>query len=145
MARACYWLMVLLLLSGCGSQAASPSLYRQLGGQPGVEAIVHDFLIRMADDARLVGFFAHTNIDHLADSLGDQLCEVSGGPCHYQGPPMDRVHQHMGLTDDDFYAMIGHLNKALMAQGVPAGARQRVIGIHLAAHEDVMRLARPAH
>lgn len=136
------FLVLVLLLAGCagsGSQAPPPTLYQQLGGEAGIRAIVEDFAYRVADDPQLVGFFANTNIDHLVASLEQQFCAVSDGPCVYQGPPMDKVHQYMGIRETDFNRLVGKLQAALLAQGVPAAARNQLLKRLAAMHDDVMR------
>ncbi len=127
-------------LSGCAGQQSAPStLYQRLGGQVGVHDIVTDFLINVADDPRIVGYFAHTNIDHLAASLEQYICELSDGPCTYEGPSMARAHQHMGLTDASFNALVDNLQRALMAQDIDMGARNALLGRLAPQYSEVMR------
>lgn len=127
-------------IAGCaGHPGASPSLYQRLGGEAGVHDIVTDFLINVADDPRIVGYFAHTNIDYLAGSLEQYLCDISDGPCTYQGPSMARAHQHMGLTDASFNALVDNLQNAMMAQNIDIGARNALLGRLAPKYSDVMR------
>ncbi|WP_229819546.1 group I truncated hemoglobin [Kushneria pakistanensis] len=132
--------MLLVGLSGfAGQQATSSTLYQRLGGEAGIHDIVTHFLINVADDPRIVGYFAHTNIDHLADSLEQYLCELSDGPCTYEGPSMARAHQHMGLTDASFNALVDNLQRALMDQKIDVGARNALLGRLAPQYSDVMR------
>lgn len=131
-------LLVMLSLSVAGCAQRQDTLYQQLGGQPGVAAIVEDFTLRLADDPDIVGFFAHSNIDRFVASLEEQLCEISDGPCVYQGPPMDRAHQHMGLSDAHFNAVVEHMQGALIEQGVPTGARNQLLGRLARLHGEIM-------
>ncbi|MFC0339077.1 group I truncated hemoglobin [Kushneria avicenniae] len=132
--------LLLIGLSGCTtSQVTSPTLYQRLGGEAGVHDIVTDFLINVADDPRIVGYFAHTNIDYLAGSLAQYFCDISDGPCTYQGPSMALAHQHMGLTDASFNALVDNLQKALMAQDIDMGARNALLGRLAPQYSDVMR------
>jgi hemoglobin len=137
-------LALTLSLGGCVQRTAAPELYTALGGQPGVSAIVENLLYRIADDRTLVSFFANTNIDHFAASLEQKLCDLAGGPCRYDGPPMDRAHQHMGITTADFNRLVGHMEQALIAEGVPLGARNRLLGRLAPLHGDIMRRQSPA-
>ncbi|MFG6666418.1 group 1 truncated hemoglobin [Halomonas sp. HNIBRBA4712] len=132
-------LMACALLVGCASLKPQATLYERLGGQAGIEATVENFLYRVADDPTLVGFFAHTNIDRLAASLASQFCAVSDGPCRYEGPPMDRAHQHMGIDDADFNRLVEHLEAALRAEQIPLGARNELLGRLAPMHADIMR------
>lgn len=133
-----------LLLVGCTHQstmhASNMPLYERLGGQASIEAVVENLLYRIADDDDMVGFFTNTNIDLFADSLASQLCEVSDGPCRYEGPPMDRAHQNMGLTDVHFNRLVEHLDAAMQAEGITLGARNDLLGRLAPMYADVMRL-----
>lgn len=132
------WLLV--GLSGCaGQQATSSTLYQRLGGEAGVHDIITDFLINVADDPRIVGYFAHTNIDYLAGSLEQYICDISDGPCTYQGPSMARAHQNMGLTDASFNALVDNLQRALMARDIDMGARNALLGRLAPQYREVMR------
>lgn len=135
------FLALALLLAGCAGSGAKPppTLYQQLGGESGIRAIVEDFAYRVAGDPQLVGFFANTNIDYLVASLEQQFCAISDGPCTYQGPPMDKVHQHMGIREADFNRLVAKLQAALLAQDVPVSARNQLLKRQAALHGQVMR------
>tara|TARA_R110002049_G_scaffold47110_11_gene136281 strand:- start:390 stop:821 length:432 start_codon:yes stop_codon:yes gene_type:complete len=119
---------------------SSATLYERLGGQAGVAALVEDFTWRLAGDERIVGFFANTNIDHFVASLEEQLCAISDGPCTYTGPPMDKAHQNMGLTNAHFNALVEHMQRALIERGVDVGARNQLLGRLARLHGEIMRL-----
>ncbi|WP_456269890.1 group 1 truncated hemoglobin [Kushneria sp. AK178] len=140
----CRFALIALLLtglSGCAGQPGSstPSLYQRLGGQAGIHDIVTAFLINVADDPRIVGYFAHTNIDYLAGSLEQYFCDISDGPCTYDGPSMARAHQHMGLTDASFNALVDNLQQALLARDIDTGARNALLGRLAPKYREVMR------
>lgn len=127
-------------LAGCANQSTSPTLYKRLGGEATINAMVENLLYRIADDSEVVVFFANTNIDLFAESLASQLCEVSDGPCRYEGPPMDRAHQHMGLTDTHFNRLVEHLDAAMQEEGVALGTRNQLLGRLAPLYTDIMRL-----
>lgn len=133
---------IAITLAGCTHQSATQSttLYERLGGQGTIDTVVENLLYRIADDPEVVVFFANTNIDLFAESLASQLCDVSDGPCHYEGPPMDRAHQHMGLTDAHFNRLVEHLDAAMQAEGIALGARNELLGRLAPMYTDVMRL-----
>lgn len=137
--RLCLIVLMALLLAGC-AQRPSTNLYAHLGGEAGVAAIVGDFTLRLADDPDIVVFFANSNIDLFVASLEEQICDLSDGPCDYRGPPMDRAHQHMGLTDAHFNAVVAHMQDALIAQGVAPGPRNQLLGRLARLHGDIMSL-----
>lgn len=128
------------MLAGCAHQGTHTTLYERLGGEASIAAVVENFLYRIADDDDMVSFFANTNIDYLADSLASKLCDVSDGPCRYEGPPMDRAHQNMGLTDVHFNRLVEHLDTAMQEEGIALGARNELLGRLAPMYADVMRL-----
>lgn len=139
-----FFAVVSLTLMGCAPHSTTPTaptpLYERLGGATTIDAVVENFLYRIADDADMVGFFANTNIDFFARSLASKLCDVSDGPCHYEGPPMDRAHQNMGLTDVHFNRLVEHLDAAMEEEGIALGNRNELLGRLAPMYSDVMRL-----
>ncbi|OJA07300.1 cyanoglobin [Halomonas sp. QHL1] len=127
-------------LAGCAHQSTNTPLYQRLGGEATIDAVVENLLYRIADDPEVVVFFANTNIDLFAESLASQLCDVSDGPCRYEGPPMDRAHQHMGLTDGHFNRLVEHLDAAMQEEGIALGARNELLGRLAPMYADIMRL-----
>ncbi|WGI27009.1 group 1 truncated hemoglobin [Halomonas alkaliantarctica] len=138
------FIAVAFSLTGCAYQSVTQStnttLYERLGGQNTIDTVVENLLYRIADDPEVVVFFTNTNIDLFAASLASQLCDVSNGPCRYEGPPMDRAHQHMGLTDVHFNRLVEHLDAAMQEEGIALGARNELLGRLAPMYEDVMRL-----
>ncbi|MDP5036953.1 MAG: group 1 truncated hemoglobin, partial [Alishewanella sp.] len=84
-------LMLALLLTAC-SQQPKPSLYQQLGGEPGIAAITDGLLQKIEHDQRIVHHFADTDIARFRRLLAEQLCNISGGPCEYTGGTMQESH-----------------------------------------------------
>ncbi|WP_136254261.1 group I truncated hemoglobin [Onishia niordana] len=117
---------------------ADTTLYTALGGKPVIDDVVNDFLYRIADDERIRHFFVNTDIDHFQVTFATQLCDISNGPCDYQGPSMARAHQHMGLTEVHFNAIVEHLRAALIEKGVSAGPRNQLLGRLARLHDAVM-------
>lgn len=134
-------LLIALLLTGCAAQDTTrPSLYTQLGGMQTIDRVVENMLYRVADDPEVVVFFANTNIDHFAEAFATQLCDISDGPCQYEGPPMDRAHQHMGINDAHFNRVVEYLAEAMAEEGVPLAAQNELLGRLAPLYPDVMRL-----
>lgn len=129
-----------LSLAGCAQRHDTPTLYESMGGQPTIEAVVENLLYQIADDDEVVSYFANTNIDLFATSFATQLCDISDGPCQYEGPPMDRAHQTMGITDAHFNRVVAYLDAAMQEEGVPLSARNDMLGRLAPLYEDIMRL-----
>ncbi|SDM58690.1 hemoglobin [Franzmannia pantelleriensis] len=133
-------LSAMLMAAGCSQRQSSQALFAELGGEPGISAVVENLMYRVADDSHIVGFFANTNIDLFVASLEQQLCDISDGPCDYQGPPMDRAHQHMGLDDSHFNRLVEHLDAAMIEEGLPLRTRNRLFARLAPLHAEIMRL-----
>lgn len=131
--------LLAISLSGCANATRSTTLYDRLGGENNIHAVVENLLYRVADDPDMVVFFTNTNIDLFAASLASQLCEVSDGPCRYDGPPMDRAHQHMGLSNVHFNRLVEYLDAALQDENIPLGARNELLGRLAPMYADIMR------
>jgi hemoglobin len=118
-----------LVLVACGASKASPespvaaaggaspqgAIYDRLGGREGVKAIAETLLRKLRADSRIEGFFR--NQMRLAQ-FEDQLCQLSGGPCHYGGKDMKTAHKGMGISDLEFDAFMEDFKASLVEKGV---------------------------
>jgi hemoglobin len=131
-----------LALSGCSSTGSSGSsvpagsnamaddkpLYERLGGRQAINAVVDDFVGRVAVDSRINGKFANANIPRLKSMLVDQICQASGGPCTYTGRDMKSTHAGMGISTSDFDALVGDLIATLNKFKVPEREKNELLG-----------------
>ena len=110
---------LLLALSACAQQPPKDdSLYRALGEQAGIEAVVEGMLLKIASDTRIVQHFEDVDIQRLRDKLVEQFCMEAGGPCTYTGDSMEESHTGLDLTPSDFNALVENLQAAMTDQGV---------------------------
>ncbi len=135
-------LAVLFLLAlGCASSqpAVTPaassgpgpnaSLFERLGGKPAIEAVVDDFLGRVATDERINASFAGSHLPRLRQRLVELICAGTGGGCTYTGRDMKTVHTGMGITSAQFDALAGHLVATLDQFKVPEKEKGELLGI----------------
>lgn len=94
------------------------SLYARLGQRAGIEAVMTEFVNRMAKDRRVNKRFAKTDATKLIASLTDQLCEGTGGPCKYAGKDMKAAHAGMKITNREWNITVAHLAGAMRANKV---------------------------
>lgn len=118
-----------LLLTACaaGPGPRDDSLYRDLGGEEGISAIVEGLLFRLVENPRIVHHFAETDIIQLHARLVEQFCVEAGGPCEYQGLDMQAAHSGMALDEADFNALVEDLIEAMEALDVPTTAQNRLL------------------
>jgi len=117
----------IICCSGCASLQSQDQLYRDLGGQRGVENIVDGLLDNIATDDRIFDQFREADIDHLRSKLIEQICAISGGPCTYSGDSMEKSHDGKHITEAHFNALVEDLILAMEKQRVPVAAQNRLL------------------
>jgi hemoglobin len=103
-------------------------LYDRLGGKPAVEAVVDEFLKRVAADKRINGRFFNTDIARLRGLLVEFVCSATGGPCQYTGRDMRSSHAGFQLVQEEFDALVGDLVGALDKFNVPKKEKGELLG-----------------
>src|SRR5581483_553597 len=68
--------------------AAKKPLFERLGGKSAIEAVIDDFLGRVAKDERINAGFAVGDVPRLRQRLVELVCAGTGGPCVYSGRDM---------------------------------------------------------
>ena len=121
--------IIFAALAGCASTTHNDQLYRDLGGQQGIEKLVDAFLDNLANDDRIFHFFKDTKIDHFRSMLIEQLCSLSGGPCKYTGETMEKSHGGMKINEAQFNALVEDLELAMEKEKISVGAQNRLIKI----------------
>jgi hemoglobin len=110
---------------------APPPLYTRLGGADGVSAIVDSFVDNLLADKRLKKAFSHTpkgpKLDHFKQMMKDQICEMTGGGCHYAGKTMSDAHAGMKVTAAQFDAFVQSLQLALEEKQVAKDDEQQLL------------------
>jgi hemoglobin len=104
-------------------------LFERLGGKPAVEAVIDDFLGRVAKDERVNASFAVGDVPRLRQRLVEFVCYATGGPCVYSGRDMKSVHAGMKITSEQFGIVVGHLVGTLDKFKVPAAEKNELLGL----------------
>ncbi|WP_375539986.1 DUF3034 family protein [Rugamonas brunnea] len=138
--RAGLALLLPAALATAQPSAPDDAVYRGLGGQEGIHKIVASFIPLVLADPRIRDTFEDFDMEQLAKRLGEQFCEVSGGPCTYTGKYRDKtmdgvgtvrdmvtVHQDLKITDAQFNALAEDLQVAMARNQVPNGVANRLI------------------
>lgn len=127
--------LALPFAAACGGhkevKAPTMSLYDRLGQKPAIEVVVDKFLANVVADTRINTFFAHLDqagVARLRGLLIDQVCQATGGPCTYGGKTMRETHTGMGITDEQFGALVEDLSKALDEAGAKPADRDELLG-----------------
>ena len=118
--------------------AADDSLYNAFGERAGLSALMDDFVARLVVDSRTKPFFANADLDNLKMLLTEQLCELSGGPCHYAGRDMRSTHEGMGVAKSHFNALVEVLQQAMDAKKIPFPVQNRMLSLLAPMHRDII-------
>ncbi len=131
-----YTLLALLtgVLAIAPLSRADDALYKSLGGKKAIVAVVNDFVGRCAMDPKISSFFTADvkNPKQLAKfktNLVNQICEAAGGPCKYTGKDMKTAHAGMGITSDDFNALVADLVASLDKFKVKEADKNALLGV----------------
>jgi len=133
----------LLLLAGLAS-GAQARLYDRLGGEAGVAAIAGTLIDRVSADPTLGRSFKDAKLDRIKKLLGEQICELSGGPCRYSGDSMREVHAGHHISEAEFYRMVDDLRAVLKERHVSQGAANELLRLLAPMKRDVVEPASAA-
>ena len=120
--------------------APAAGLFDAFGGQTGIRALMNDFVGRLKADARLAEAFKDANPANLASQLSDQVCQLAGGPCVYNGPSMKEAHSSMDVTRADFNALVEVLQVSMDARGIPFTRQNQLLALLAPMHRDVINV-----
>ncbi|WP_432474605.1 group I truncated hemoglobin [Amphritea sp. HPY] len=129
------------------SEAEQPSLYDRLGGLAPITVVVSDFLDALVPDATLN---ANPAIDaarkrvptpYLKYRVSALVCQVSGGPCQYQGRAMKESHTHLNITETEWARMVTIFREVLAKNNVPEKEGQELIDIIASTKADIVASA----
>ena len=104
------------------------SAYHSLGAENGLRSAVEEFYDRIQADRFLAPYFAGVEMHTLKRHQGDMLSAATGGPQRYSGRDMAAAHAGLGITDDAFDRVVGHLNATLVETGADDGTIRAVLG-----------------
>ncbi len=106
---------------------AGDAVYKALHEKAGIARIVDDLLARNRSDPRIADIFKAADFERLKRVLAEDICYISGGPCHYTGRDMKTAHADMGVQTADFDALVENLQWAMDKEHVPFRAQNRLL------------------
>ena len=125
-------------LAQAAAGASNDRLFTALGGKPGIDRLMDDFVPRVASDARIGSFFKETNQAELKKQLADQFCAVAGGGCVYEGADMKKAHADLHIAKGDFNRMVELLQSAMRDNGIAFADQNRLLARLAPMHRDVI-------
>lgn len=132
------WVLTALCLSGACAADAGDSLYSRLGGARGVESIAGALIDRVVADPLTGPSFKDSKLDRIKKLLAEQICDLSGGPCHYSGDSMKEVHAGHHLSEAQFYRMVETLRDILRERRVDQRSTNQLLRLLAPMKRDVV-------
>ncbi len=107
----------------------SSSLYDRLGGRTVIEDFVDDAVERILVNDRIAHHFDGIDIPQLKIHLTEQICQLAGGPCIYEGMDMESAHFALDITAAEFNALVEDFQWAMRRNDVSYGLENQVLAL----------------
>lgn len=119
--------------------ANADSLYKRLGGNAAITAVMTDFVDKqVVPDARINGFFKGSDLTTLKKLLTEFAANATGGPEKYTGRDMKTTHAGLKITMADFNALVEDLSKSLDTFKVPAKEKGELLSALAPLSKDIV-------
>jgi hemoglobin len=110
----------------------------QFGGQPGLKALMDDFMTLLLADPRTEPFFAEVEHERVKLHLTEQFCVILGGDCEYTGMDMVTAHTGLDIRHGEFNALVELLQVAMERRGIPSRAQNKLLAKLAPMHREVI-------
>jgi hemoglobin len=117
---------------------AAAGVLGDFGGVPGLTAIMEDLDRNLMADERTRPFFENVDRTRIKAKLVEQFCALLGGDCVYRGANMKGVHRGLGITREDFNALIECLQDAMDKHDVPFRSQNKLLALLAPMHRDIV-------
>jgi hemoglobin len=89
------------------------SLYDKIGGDAAMTAAVDLFYVKVLADDRVNEYFEDVNMKRQKSKQKAFLAAALGSPTAWEGKDMRKAHADLDITESEFGAIAGHLQKTL--------------------------------
>lgn len=110
------------------------SLFEQAGGEPGVHAIIDDFVDRIFSDPMIGFFFGKVSKERIKAKEYEFAAGHLGAPVAYTGRPLPHAHSAHPITGGHFMRRLQILKETLLDHAVPSPVIE-----HWLEHSERMR------
>jgi hemoglobin len=127
-------------MSAANPAPADPSLlpvYKLFGEEPGLVALMDDFMALLLTDKRTKPFFENADQKSVKKHLVEQFCVILGGPCTYTGRDMKTVHAGLGITRSNFNALVEDLQITMTKHHIPYHAQNKLLAKLAPMHREI--------
>lgn len=126
-----------LMLAGA-VQAQTAPLYQALGEKPGIAALSSDFVDRVKANPQIGKMFDDIKPAYLKEQFSDQFCELSGGPCKYEGETMKNSHAQLGIDKAQYNLVVELLQTTMDARNIPFTAQNQLLAKLAPMYRDII-------
>lgn len=119
------------------SAFAGDTLFDRLGGSDDVKAVVNRTIDLSVADPRIASTFENTNLVRLKKLLFEQICQLTGGPCTYNGRDMRKSHAHLKIRNFHFNALVENMQTAMDEAQIPNATQNELLAILAPMQRDV--------
>jgi len=78
------------------------TIFERYGGFAKISKIVMSFYDKILSSPMLAPYFEKTDMKRLIDHQSKFVSSLMGGPASYTSEHLERVHAHLGITEDAF-------------------------------------------
>jgi hemoglobin len=96
-----------------GHPPMKQTIFERYGGFASVSRVVMSFYEKMLDSPVTNPYFANTNMKRLIDHQTKFIASMMGGPASYSNDHLERVHAHLGITEQAFLESVVLLTETL--------------------------------
>jgi hemoglobin len=121
------------------SARAEGTLFEQIGGADTLKAVVDDFTDIVMNDDRINFTFADAKLDKFKELLYNQICELTAGPCKYNGRDMRTTHEKLKIDNSQFNALAEDLYIAFDHKHVPYRVQNKVMALLAPMQRDIVK------
>jgi len=111
------------------TSTADTSLFDRLGGYEVIERFVSDGVDNVLADERINDLFDGVDAENLKFQLSEQICDLAGGPCIYDGMSMEDSHFGLDITAAEFNALVEDFQQAMRDNDIPYGLENQVVAL----------------
>lgn len=108
--------------------AQQQSMFDKYGGFSVVSKIVLDLYERLLDDDDLGPFFDEVDFAKIVDHQTKFVSSVMGGPASYTDVQIQKLHNHLPITNAHFDKLAVILTQVLQDHGVEDDDAQQIVG-----------------
>ena len=139
---------IFTLLIGCMSCSSlldtknnnTTSLYQQIGQKPAIDKIINNLVNLIGHDEVLFPHFAQSNVTHFKEKLSIYLCNITDGPCKYNGDTMQDIHQGMYIDTNQFNHFVEIFIAAMDASNISYPIQNQLLARLAPLRESIIKM-----